>query len=110
MLNALAAAVTAPHAFHEPGRGTTTVTLHLHKKLPDLSLTAVNLVYLLKGNIKGSVSVGCILRQTKSSSIILKETTPRTGFRGAVGVETLNSSSKHSSLLSSALPFNQSLY
>lgn len=50
-------------------------------------VTAVNLVYVLKGNIKGGVSVGCIFRQTEHSSNMLKETTPRTGFRGGGGVK-----------------------
>lgn len=48
-------------------------------------MIAVSLVYFLKRNTKGGVSVGCIFRQTKHFSNMLKETTPRTGFRVWVG-------------------------
>lgn len=102
-LDALASALTAPHAFYELGRGPTTVTFNLlHKS--QTQVTAVSPVYFLKRNIKNGVSVGCIFRQTKHSSNMLKETTPRAGFRGGGGVETLNSSSKHLPVLGLVLP------
>lgn len=51
------------------------------------------------------VSVGCIFRQTKHSSNMLKETTPRTGLGvGGVGVEALKF--LRLTLLGPALPFN----
>lgn len=88
VLDALASAITDPDAFYELGRGTTTVTFNLHAR-PQTQVTAINLGYFVKGNIKISVSVGCVFRQTKHSSNMLKETTPRTGFRGWGRVETL---------------------
>lgn len=106
VLDALASAITAPDAFYELGRSTTIVTFNLHQK-SQTQVTAINLVYFLKGNVKSGVSVECIFRQiSKHFSNMLKETTPRRGFWGRGGAKTLNSGSKDLPLLGQALPFN----
>lgn len=106
MLDALASAVTAPDP--EFKRGTTIVTFDLHSKTPDSSDYHQPRV-LSNGEQKGGVSAGCIFRQTKHSSNMLKETAPRTGFRGGVEAETVSSSLKDWPLLGLVLPFNQDL-
>lgn len=54
VLDAVAAALSAPHAFCELGRGTTTVS-STNIKSHQAQVTAANPVYFLKRNIKGGV-------------------------------------------------------
>lgn len=81
VLDALASAVTAPDA--ELERGTTIVTFNLHSKTPDSSDCHQPRVLS-----KGEQKRGCfswVHFQANYSSNMLKETTPRTGFRGGGG-------------------------
>ena len=65
-LDARAVALTALQAFHELGRGTTTVSSNYIKR-QQASVPAANPVYFIKRNIKGAVSAGCIFRQAQHS-------------------------------------------
>ena len=80
-VDALATALAAPHTFYELGRGPTTVS-STYIKSHQVRESAANLVYFLKGNIKGRVPAGCIFRQTWHFSKPGKGSHTQSRFRG----------------------------